>query len=145
MPKKHRGFTLIELMVTVIVIGILAAIAIPSYQRYVLRGNRAVAKSTLLSIASMQEAYLGDRKTYALSLSALNYPGDPSYVNPSSNLSPASITSAIYSIAMTATATSYTVTATPINNQSGDTDCNVLSVTNTGIKSATGTSPSQCW
>lgn len=56
LPRHHqRGFTLIELMITVAIVGILSAIAVPSYNKYVLRANRANAKTALLSIAQRLE------------------------------------------------------------------------------------------
>lgn len=69
--RATGGFTLIELMIVVAIIGILAMIAVPSYDRYVVRSNRAVAKQFLLSVASKQEQYVLDARTYATTLTAL--------------------------------------------------------------------------
>jgi len=131
-----RGFTLIELMVTVAIVGILAAIAYPSYTRYITRGNRTAAESFMLEVASMQERYLVDNRAYGANLTALGYAALPSSVAPN------------YQITLTATAAppAYVITATPLNGQATqDTGCGVLTLNNTGGKTAAGTTPSNCW
>jgi type IV pilus assembly protein PilE len=62
--KKHLGFTLIELMIVVAIIGILAAIAIPNYRNYLQRGRAAEATSTLADLRIRMEQYYQDNKTY---------------------------------------------------------------------------------
>lgn len=65
MNQRARGFTLIELMVTVVIVGILAAVALPSYQEYVLRGNRAEGQMMLTTAAARQERYRIQNNGYA--------------------------------------------------------------------------------
>jgi type IV pilus assembly protein PilE len=136
-----QGFTLIELMITVAVIAILAAIAVPSYFQYTLRSNRSAAESVMQEIASAQERYMVDSRGFAGNLSTLGY-SVPNTVSPN------------YNIGMVATAASasggtgpnYTITATPISNQVRDTACGTLTLKGDGTKlplpSGTATN---CW
>ena len=66
MKQKYKGFTLIELMIVVAIIGVLSAIAIPSYSKYLIRGKRAEARNALLHIAASQERYYSDNNQYGL-------------------------------------------------------------------------------
>lgn len=145
MTVRLRGFTLIELLIVVTIIGILAAIALPAYDGYVRRGNRTVAKTVLAEMASRQESFFTDRKSYALVLGAtgLGYADDTVYIG-KSGAPVASATGALYTITLSpATATSFTVTATAVagSQQAKDTGCTTLSLTNTGTKSPAG----DCW
>jgi type IV pilus assembly protein PilE len=133
--KRHTGFTLIELMITVAVIAILAAIAYPSYTSYIVRSNRAAAQGYMLEVSGLQQRYLLDARTYAPDLPTLN-------TTVPANVAPT------YTIATTPTAgppVGFTVTATPINAQaSRDTACGTLTVDQAGTKSASGAGTS-CW
>ena len=63
--KTKKGFSLIELLVAVAIMGILAAVAIPSYQSYVVKGNRATAQSFMMDLANREKQYMLDARTYA--------------------------------------------------------------------------------
>lgn len=70
---RQNGFTLIELMITVVIIGILASIAMPAYQEYVKRGHRAAAQSEMMDIANRQQQFFLANRVYAADAGALSY------------------------------------------------------------------------
>ncbi len=143
-PMTHRqhGMTLIELMIVVTILGIVAVIAVPSYAEYVRRGNRTVAKAVLAEVASRQESWLTDRKSYSTTLSDLGYPANTFFVGKGGSPS-ASATGAIYSVTLTAaTATSFTIQAVAKGSQTKDSGCTTLSLNSLGQKTPpTGS----CW
>lgn len=65
MLHRHNGFTLIELMVAVAIVGILAAIALPSYRDFVMRGNRSAAQAEMMDIANREQQFLLANRSYA--------------------------------------------------------------------------------
>lgn len=122
--NKHRGFTLIEVLIVVVIIGILAAIAMPSYQQYVIRGKRSAAQARMMDIAILEQQYLLANRSYAnkATLEANGY-ALPSEV--SANYS--------YDVTLGAgTVPSYAITFTATGSQQSD---GVISLTSEGLKS----------
>jgi len=65
MKQTPKGFTLIELVVVVVIVGILVSIAVPSYREYVIRGNRRAAQAAMMDIATRQQQFFVANRTYA--------------------------------------------------------------------------------
>lgn len=143
--KASTGFTLIELMVTVAIIGIMAGIAYPSYQDSVMKSRRRDAQGALLGLANAMERHFTEANSY---LGAADDDGVPlAAVFPSQ--SPVEGGTAAYNLFVTAaTATTFTLQATRTGAQSSD-KCGNLTLTNTGargIASAnTGITVADCW
>jgi len=70
---RHRGFTLVELIVAMVILSILAAIAIPSYSQYVLKSHRTEAKAALMDAASLEERYFSTSNLYTNNPMQLGY------------------------------------------------------------------------
>jgi type IV pilus assembly protein PilE len=110
-PRNPRGFTLIELMIVVAVIGILAAIAYPSYRDSVIRSNRNVAKGDLQGLAQAMERWRVQNNTFLGAAASAADTGAPA-IFPTK--SPLDGTKTVYNLTIhAATATTFTIRATP--------------------------------
>jgi type IV pilus assembly protein PilE len=139
-PNRQRGFTLIELMITVAIIAILSAVVYPSYASYVLRTNRSAAASCMTELGQfMERVYVGNLRYDQNNGAATTLPA----LQCSSDLS------ARYTFAFASgspATTTYTLSAAPRGAQAGDTACGTLSLTQAGTKGVSGSSTvANCW
>ena len=146
--KQHqRGVTLIELVVVMIIVGILAAVAIPSYRNYVLRSQRSDAKDALLVLATQEEKHYLQCNAYAATIAAATNcaAGELQGTATSKN--------GWYQLVAAAPnpATGFSVTATAIagQNQFQDTACRTFSVDQAGVRQADDSggadNTAECW
>lgn len=135
--KQKTGFTLIELMITVAVVAILAAIAYPGYLNQMQTARRTEGQTLLLEAASKQERFYTENNTYATNMTALGYQNN----NQASE-------NAWYQVSVTAAgAAGYTLQAVPQAAQTGDARCRTLTINAFGVKTEGGTATSwqDCW
>lgn len=129
MTRTHRGFTLIEAMITLSVIAILTAIAVPSYREYTLRANRNDARTALVQAAQFAERFRAENRSVYTGLAL-----------PAAMATSPAVGAAQYDIAVTAvTAVTYTLSATPRagSRMAGD-QCGTYTLAHDGQRTAAG-------
>lgn len=131
--KVQEAFTLVELMIVVVVIGVLGAIAYPSYSGFVRKGNRSDAKNVLLRAAQNLERRYTETNSYAGATIGAGAATDVW----SSSTSPQSF----YTLSLpTLTPSTFTLRATATGTQANDTMCGTMELTQAGVKT-----PVACW
>jgi type IV pilus assembly protein PilE len=143
---EQRGFTLLELMIVVVIVGILSAFAYPSYMQYVVSTKRTAATSVLLQVADRQQQFFMDNKTYTADMTNLGFSASPLVVGDDGRPLTSGNAKSVYTISMSNVAvTTYTITATPLNAQlTRDTDCGALTLDQSLAKGAGG-AVADCW
>lgn len=130
-----------EVMIVVAIIGILLAVALPSYRDSLMKGRRSDGMSALLDATNRQERLMLDRSTYTTDMTDLGFAADP-FISQEGHYSVDSVACGTGTIA-----TCYVLTATPVSSspQSKDTKCTTLILDSFGAKTATGSTPTECW
>ena len=125
--NRQRGFTLVELMIALVIIGVLMAVAIPNYREYLVRSKRSAAQAEMMDIANREQQYLLANRAYAtktqLQAGGYSLPSDiSSYYS--------------YEITLgTGAMPSFTLTFDAIGTQASDGD---LTLTSEGVKGPDG-------
>ena len=137
--KRSAGFTLIEIMIVVVIIGILAAIAFPSYQSYVMRSNRSEAQALLSDVAAREERFFTQNNSY------VSATADVASLGISGNSQ-----TGLYSVTIAegeASDGGYLLTATPQRApQTNDAECATFTLNAVGSRGASGTGTAEsCW
>lgn len=139
MRKRQAGVTLIELLTVIVVLAILGSIAVPSYRSYLLRANRADAKSALLDVQAAQEKYYLQHNAYTENVTS----------RPPDGLGLSGTTTHGYyniKVALGNTDQSYTATAEPISGAGQQDDkCGTFTLTHTGRRDTSGSNVDTCW
>jgi len=141
MKAKQTGFTLIELMITVAIIGILTSVGYPSYQNHIKKAKRVEAQGALVSFATAMEQWrVENNNNYKIGTDGT----DISQIF--SNQVPTDGGTKTYTLSLVSDANTYTLTATPYGTQVSD-ECGTLTLTNTGDKGAMKDSAvvANCW
>jgi type IV pilus assembly protein PilE len=132
--KNSRGFTLIELMITVVILSILLSMTFGSYRDHVISANRTEGRSALQTAAGTLEKC---RSLYG------------SYNHANCNYADFTTDTNLYQVtgAGNISASLFTLTATPVvgEPQANDADCTTLTLTNTGSRGGSGADASECW
>lgn len=134
-----KGFTLIEIMITVAIVGILTTIAYPVYTEYVLKSNRSEAVAELVRLANLQEQFYVDNRTYTADMTVFGGGDTDNFETESKNY--------LISTALTDGGERFTLTATAqgiqLNDKSDSFDCTILTITELGQKGPTD--QKDCW
>jgi type IV pilus assembly protein PilE len=145
--SRSGGFTLIELMITVVILAIIVAVALPSYNAQTQKARRADARNALLDIAGREERFLSVGNAYSQLPTDVGYGGAAW---------PQNVTNGYYSVTVTvpnpafpAATPSFLITATPIGVQANDITCATFTLNQIGQQTAQNSggvdTSATCW
>jgi type IV pilus assembly protein PilE len=152
MKNRSSGFTLIELMIAVAIVGILAAIAYPQYVEYVRKGRRAECRSALLVGAQKMEKFYSNNNQYPANVAAANIsinsnelgPNPAGTLNAGASCDIAIVTGSVQPPAPGGIAATFTLSATPRAPYT-DSFCTSMTLNDTSFKGQFGSDPGRCW
>ena len=131
--KHERGFTLVELLITIVILAIIVAVALPSYSAQAQKSRRADATSSLSRAAMVMESCRSDLATYTGCAGRVAATSEESFYN--------------LAVAVTGGGVGFTLTATAAGVQTQDDRCDTITLNSQGTKGFTGTAPdvATCW
>ena len=141
--KGTRGFTLLEIMIVVAIVGILAAIVLPAYQGQVRKANRSAAQQFMQDVAAREHQIFLDLRRYGNVAATADFPNAPTASsNPGVNMAVPTATTGKYTFKVvadnTATPPTFIVSATATGSQAADGDLGDLTLTQAGVKGPAG-------
>lgn len=140
-----RGFTLLEMIATLLIIAILAVIALPAHEGSLVKANRLAGKAYLMQMLTIQQQFFLEHQRYADTLSELGFPATL-FINRQAEVAAASAPAAIYRIELASVGAMPGVRAVPVNRQRIDRHCLILSINLRGQRYVTGSQPATaCW
>lgn len=149
---RGRGFSLLELMVVLAIIGILASIAIPNYTSYIVKSKRAAAAAFIMGLSNSEAQVLLDLRQYVSVANNAAFPNAPTAVSPGLAVTVPNDVSNNYNVSIAAAnpanaPPSFVITAAPTGGQAtADAACGSLTIDQTGTKGISGTgSVATCW
>jgi type IV pilus assembly protein PilE len=139
-PSRTTGFSLIELMITVLIISVLVSIAVPSYIDKVRKSRRTEAKTVLLDLAGREERFYNTNNTYSIAAADLGY-------GTGGNVTAQAVGNGYYTVTVQLNAgppVGYTLTANAVGDQIKDTHCQTFTLQSTGAQTSAPDTTS-CW
>jgi type IV pilus assembly protein PilE len=152
--SKIRGFTLVELMIVVAIVGLLSSLAYPSFNDYVVRAKRQSAQETLYRVTSRQEQFFADNKTFARDLQALGYESNLMAINDGGEIVAFTTADKNYGLTIVwqgeetagGTTLKYAIYAYPYGTQfSRDTKCSGQLLDESGRRWSLSGTVEECW
>ncbi|GAB5452671.1 MAG: hypothetical protein Hals2KO_29990 [Halioglobus sp.] len=141
-----RGFTLPEVLLVAVLLAVMLLLAMPSYQQHVLQAHRAIAVAELSELSVRLDGFFQDHRRYAGGLDDLGMPSDPYAIDAQGQPLAVSDPRRIYRLELRLEGNGFRISAHPQLAQTADTECAVLSLTDYGLRSVSGSAPvSQCW
>lgn len=141
--SRRRGFTLIELMIAVAIVGILLRVALPVYWQSIQKAHRTDAKTALFDLAAREQQYYSTNNAYTATTTLLGYATTPSVAVVNSGTTSYTLTVQVPDPASN-NAVSFLATATPSGKQADDTACGSYTLSSTGAQGNSGTATA-CW
>lgn len=142
---RNRGFTLIELMIAIAIVGILTMVAYPSYQDSIRKSRRADGIAAALGIQVAQEKFRGSCRFYAGAIGGADSCAGTAALSTVAGNTTSNESYYLLSISGTSTGNAYTILITPTGSQAADTDCNPMSLAFSATNPLGLKSPADCW